>query len=177
MKHERPELRGGDQFQVPGNNPVQGWHLHSRRPHQDYLGSGSNGKTGSGGATPSAMAKQDLSVQHHQQWPNRICRCNTISFAGKLKLYQSLVTSILLCGCETWTLLTFQNFSAYPTWTKRPTTGCGARLTPLWVHRNLFRQLSRNGNWHGSGLSHFMTASPNPAFRSPWRVGLSLIHI
>ena len=36
---------------------------------------------------------------------NGICRCNTISFASKFKLYKSLVTSILLYGCETWTLL------------------------------------------------------------------------
>ena len=34
----------------------------------------------------------------------RIWRCNTISFASKFKLYKSLVTSILLNGCETWTL-------------------------------------------------------------------------
>ena len=37
--------------------------------------------------------------------PNRIWRCNTISFASKFKLYKTLVTSILLYGCETWTLL------------------------------------------------------------------------
>ena len=36
---------------------------------------------------------------------NRIWRCNTISFSSKFKLYKSLVTSVLLCGCETWTLL------------------------------------------------------------------------
>ena len=36
---------------------------------------------------------------------NRIWRSNTMSFASKFKLYKSLVTSILLCGCETWTLL------------------------------------------------------------------------
>ena len=36
---------------------------------------------------------------------NRIWRCSTISFASKFKLYKSLVTSILLYGCETWTLL------------------------------------------------------------------------
>ena len=29
----------------------------------------------------------------------------TISFASKLQLYKSLVTSILLYGCQTWTLL------------------------------------------------------------------------
>ena len=32
---------------------------------------------------------------------NRIWRCNNISFASKLKLYKSLVTTILLYGCET----------------------------------------------------------------------------
>ena len=32
---------------------------------------------------------------------NRIWPCNTISFAGRFKLYKSLVTSILLYGCET----------------------------------------------------------------------------
>ena len=36
---------------------------------------------------------------------NRIWRCNTISFANKFKLYKSLVISIPLYGCETWTLL------------------------------------------------------------------------
>ena len=36
---------------------------------------------------------------------NRICRCNTISFAIKFKLYKSFVTSIFLYGRETWTLL------------------------------------------------------------------------
>ena len=36
---------------------------------------------------------------------NRIWRCNTISIASNFKLYKSLVTSILLYGCETWNLL------------------------------------------------------------------------
>ena len=35
----------------------------------------------------------------------RIWRCNIIRFANKFKLQKSLVTSILLYGCETWTLL------------------------------------------------------------------------
>ena len=35
---------------------------------------------------------------------NRIRRCKTISFACQFKLHKYLVTSILLCGCETWTL-------------------------------------------------------------------------
>ena len=34
-KHERPEARGSDQYQVPGRNPVQRWHLLSGSPHQD----------------------------------------------------------------------------------------------------------------------------------------------
>ena len=36
---------------------------------------------------------------------NRIWWCNTNSFEGKFKRYKSLVISILLYGCETWTLL------------------------------------------------------------------------
>ena len=55
-----------------------------------------------------------------------------------------------------------------PTWSTRPTTRCGARSTSLWVHRNLFWQLSRDGNLHGSGMSHAMTAFQKPFFRAPW---------
>ena len=36
---------------------------------------------------------------------NRIWQNNTISFANKFKLYKSLVTPIVLYGCEIWTLL------------------------------------------------------------------------
>ena len=36
---------------------------------------------------------------------NRIWQCNILSFVNKFKLYKSLVTSIFLYGCETWTLL------------------------------------------------------------------------
>ena len=36
---------------------------------------------------------------------NRIWRCNAFSFASKFKLCKSLVTSIFLYDCETWTLL------------------------------------------------------------------------
>ena len=50
--HESPKVSGGDQFQVDGINPLQGWHLLGRSPHQVCL---SNGRT-----------KQDLAVQHHQ---------------------------------------------------------------------------------------------------------------
>ena len=67
------------------------------------------------------------------------------------------------------------NFSVSPTWSTRPTTGCEARSTSLWVHRNLFWQLSRDGNLHGSGMLHAATASPKPSFSAPWRVGDAVV--
>ena len=36
---------------------------------------------------------------------NKIWQRSTMSFASKFELYKSIVTSILLYGCETWTLL------------------------------------------------------------------------
>ena len=64
------------------------------------------------------------------------------------------VMSILCYGCKTWTLLAdwikgsrlskpseWWNFSASPTRSTRPMTGCEARSASLWVHRNLFWQL------------------------------------
>ena len=42
---------------------------------------------------------------------NRIWRCNTISFASIFKHYKSLVTAILLYGCETWTMLALKKGS------------------------------------------------------------------
>ena len=115
---------------------------------------------------------------------NRIWQCNTISFTSKFKLYKSRVTSFLLYGCKTGPcLLTLQkgfrlsksnawgNFSAPPTWSTRPMTGCRARSTPLLVHRNLFWQLSRDRNLRGLGMSHATTASTKPSVRAPWRVG------
>ena len=58
----------------------------SRNPPQDCLSNGCDGQA------------------------NMIWRCNTISFASKFKLFRSLVTSILLCGCETWTMLADSEF-------------------------------------------------------------------
>ena len=103
---------------------------------------------------------------------NRILRCNTIRFASTFKLYKSLVTSIHLYGCDSWTLLAdfkkkkriqasetkrMRKLLAFSTWSTRPTTWCGTRSTSLWILRNLFRQLSRDGNWHNS--------SSKPSFR------------
>ena len=67
------------------------------------------------------------------------------------------------------------NFSASPTWSTRPTTGCGTRSTSLWVCRNHFWQLSRDGNLHGSGMSRTMAISPKPSFRAPWRVNKAMV--
>ena len=105
-----------------------------------------------------------------------------------LKLYKSLVTSILLYGCEAWTLLADSekrfrlsklnvcgNFSASPTWSTRLTTLRGARSTSLLVRRNPFWQLSRDGNLHDSDTSHVSTASPKPSFRARWKVGDAVV--
>ena len=67
------------------------------------------------------------------------------------------------------------NFSTFSTWITRPITRCGARATPLLVHRTLLWQLLRNGNLHGSGMSHATTASLKPSFRAPWRVGDTVV--
>ena len=45
----------------------------------------------------------------------------------------------------------------------------------LWVHRNLFWQLSKDGILHGSGMSQFTTALPKPSFRAPWSVGDAVV--
>ena len=101
----------------------------------------------------------------------------------------------MLYGLETWTLLAdaqkkkkkkrkkkkkdpgFRNQVHEETspyllsWSTRQTTGCRGSSTSLWVHRNLFWQPLRDGNLHGSGMSHATTASPKPSFRAHWRVG------
>ena len=113
---------------------------------------------------------------------NRIWWCNTSSFASKFKLYDSLLNSILLYGHKTWTLFAdsekkdrgFRNQvprQTSRTWITRSTTGCRARSVSLWVHRNLFWRLSRDGNMHGTGMSHATTTFPKPSFRTPWKVG------
>ena len=71
---------------------------------------------------------------------NRILQCNTIGFASQLTLYKSLVTSIFLYSCKTWTLLADSEKrepvfeikcvrKLLPNWTTRQMTGCGARST------------------------------------------------
>ena len=57
----------------------------------------------------------------------------------------------------------------------RPTTGCGTRLTSLWVYRNLFWQLSRDENSQGSGMPYATTASPKSSFKSARRMGDAVV--
>ena len=154
-----------DQLPVPGSNPVQDDTCLAEIRIRN--------------ASPmAAMARL-----------TRIWWCNIISFASKFKLCKSPVTSTLLYGCEKWTLLADSEkriqalnnkslrklFLESPAWRTRPTTGRRTRSTPLWVHRNHFWQLSRDGCSHSSGVSYAMTASPEPSSRTPWRVSDTVV--
>ena len=63
---------------------------------------------------------------------------------------------------------------AFVTWSTRPMFGCRARSASLWVHRNLFWQLSRDRNLHALGMSHVTTASPNhlPGHIEGWAIAM-----
>ena len=56
------------------------------------------------------------------------------------------------------------------TWSTRPTSWCGARTTSLWVHRNLFWQLSIDGNSNRAGMSRATTATPKSSSKTAERV-------
>ena len=152
----RGEVREGDQFQIPGSNPVHGWHLLSRSVNKDCFSNGSSGQT-----------KQDLVVQHHQHCKQVQALQVSCHFHPPLKHGPCLLT--LKRRIQAFKTKCMEKFVS-PTWSTRLTTGCGARLTSLWVHRNLFWQLWRDGNLHGLGMSHAMTASPKPSFRAALRV-------
>ena len=66
--------------------------------------------------------------------------------------------------------ISWGNLPASCTWSTRPTTGCEARSTDLWLRRNVFWQPSRDLNLRGSSMSHATTSSPKPSFRAPWRL-------
>ena len=69
----------------------------------------------------------------------RIWQCNTISFASKFKLYKSLVTSILLYGCETWTLLadSEKRIQAFKCMRKFLRISCLEQKTNSWVQSKI----------------------------------------
>ena len=121
---------------------------------------------------------------------NTMWRCNTISFANKFKLYKSLVTSILH-SCKTWTLLAdsekkdpgFRNQVLEET---SPYLLLRAQDQRLRAEQD---QLLCGSTGTSSGncqetetrkqvqalqapdMSHVTTASPEPSFMEPWRLG------
>ena len=93
-----------------------------------------------------------------------LLQANLWYFFVQLSTNTALINDTCVCHrCTVWLYTCRQN--------RRLMTGCGARPTCLWAHRNLFWQLSRDGNLHGSGMWHAMTASQKLSLRAPLRVG------
>ena len=112
-------------------------------------------------------------------WENQGAVLRVLQKAGAIK-WNWFSISKPLKPVKTLRLISLQKkkntyTSVSPTWGAKPTTGCGARSTCLWVHRNLFWQLSRDGNVRGSGMSHATTASPKPSFGASWRVDDAIV--
>ena len=123
------------------------WHLLGRSPHHDCLSDGSNGQI-----------KQDLAVKHHQLC-KQIRALEVFCHLHPLLWLWNMDPACWLCKEESRLSKpsAWGNFSVSPTSSTRPTTVCGARPTSLWVHRNLFWQLPRDGNSHGSGSDQRQT--------------------
>ena len=127
----------------------------SRSRHQECLRNGSNGQT-----------KQDLAVQLQTSSTLQVsCQSHTTLRLWNMDPACWLKKRARLLKPSAW-----GSFSVSPSWSKKPTTGCGARSTLLWVHRNLLWQLSRDGNWQGLGMLHATTASPKP-----WSLGYAVV--
>ena len=109
---------------------------------------------------------------------NRIWWCNT-SFASKFKVYKSLVTSILLCCCETWTLLADsgkRNFSTSGTWSKKTNNWVQSKRSFLVDPQEPLLTIVKR--WKLMWLRHVtyvMTASPTPSLRASWRVDNAVV--
>ena len=119
---------------------------------------------------------------------NRIWRCNTISFASKVKLHKSLVTSTLVYACETWTLLAdsgkrIQALETECLWKLLHTSylehntndRVRNKISVLVGPREPFPETLRDGNSHGSGMSHATTASPKAPFKASWKAGDTVV--
>ena len=145
---------------TPRSNPVQGWHLLNRVRTR---------------FAPAVAAMDRL---------NRTWRCNTVSFASKFKLYESLVTSILHYVCETWTLLAEIGKKNFFKKNQALETKCVGKLSRIsylehktngWVWSKIYFLVAsqesllatakrrRDGNLHGSGMPHATTAFPGNA--------------
>ena len=144
-KHERPEARGGDQYQVPGSNPVQRWYLLSRSPHQDCLSNGNNGQT-----------EQDLAVHHHQflKQPCLLTLKKRIQAFETKCLRKFLRSSYLEHKTNDWV----RSKTKFPVGPQEP----------------LLATVKRP-KIDGSGISNATTASPQPSFRASWRVSDTVV--
>ena len=69
----------------------------------------------------------------------------------------------------------FDEFKFQRLWYKMFKSRNAFLLLCMWVHRNLFWQLARDGNLHGSGMPYATTAYPKPSFRAPERVDNAVV--
>ena len=149
-------LRGNDQFQVPGSNSVQGWHLLSINQHQDHHSSGSNSQI------KLDLVKQLCQLHKQVQIVEMSCHLDPPLWLWDMDPACWLWKK----GPDLWDQAPEENFSTC-TWSTRPTTGCGDFLAgpqkPLLA-------VTKGGNWHGLGISLSMTASAKPSLRASWRV-------
>ena len=118
---------------------------------------------------------------------NRIWQCNTISFAGKFKLYESLVTSFLLYCCKTWTLTLKKKDPGFRNQVPEETSphlllgaqdqrlGAEQDQLPCGSTGNCSGICQETETCIGSGMSHAITASPKLSFRAPWKVGDAVV--
>ena len=100
---------------------------------------------------------------------NRIQRFNSISFASKFKLDNSLVISILLYGCETWSLLadSEKRIQAFEAKCLKISSFVGPQEPLLAAVKR--QKLALLGH-----ITRTM-ASPESFFRAPWRVSVAVV--
>ena len=104
------------------------------------------------------------------------CVCLLVEWiAFSVSASVSVCLSACLPACLSVCLCLCLSLSVYPTVTSylehQTNDWVQSKIIFLVDYRNLFWHVSRDGNLHGSGMSHVTTASPKPSFRAPWRVG------
>ena len=126
---------------------------------------------------PKGPHKETLTINHQTKGINSAQQMSHTHFVSSIRFSFHLFVfeDVHLVAPGFWNQRARGNFFISPTWSTRPTTGCGARSTSLWVQRNLFWQLSRDRNLHGLGMSHATTASPKLSSWAPRRVGDTVV--
>ena len=91
-----------------------------------------------------AVEGEDVRLVYRQVGSGEVLgRCQKIGGGGYAKCYAVTTRIIFFCiqiG-RVWTISLYYwwcawgNFSVSPSWSTRPTTGCGARSTSFWTHR------------------------------------------